>query len=306
MRHVATLDNSPACADHAAMTAPLIKDLLHDRMQSLTPTERQLASALLRDYPVPGLQSITKLAQAAGVSTPTVIRMARKLGFDGFPDMQRGLREEVSAQIRKPMAKHDSWHARASTEHILNQFAAALSANMQDTLDRLDTETFDAAARLLADPARKVFLAGGRITRSNADYLYNHLQIIRPAVTLLAQSPNVWPQYLLDMDDASVLILFDIRRYEKHILKLAELAAARGTAIVLFTDQWGSPAATLATHTLHAHVEAPSAWDSTTVILYFIEALIAEVQRLNPRSSARRIEDLEAMFDATRLFRNQG
>ena len=289
----------------AAMATPLIKDRLHDRMQDLTPTERTLASVLLRDYPVPGLQSITKLAEQAGVSTPTVIRMARKLGFDGFPDLQRALREEVSAQIRKPLAKHDSWHARASTEHVLNQFAHALSANLQDTLDRLDSASFDAVAALLSDPVRPLFLAGGRITRSNADYFYNHLQIIRPRVTLLAQSPNVWPQSLLDMDASSVLILFDIRRYEKDILTLADLAAARGAAIVLFTDQWGSPVTRVATHSFRAHVEAPSAWDSTIVLMYLVEALIAEVQRRNDAGSRARLEDLEAMFSATRLFRGK-
>jgi DNA-binding MurR/RpiR family transcriptional regulator len=240
------------------------------------------------------------------VSTPTVIRLARKLGFDGFPDLQKALREEVSASIRKPMAKHDGWVARASTQHILNEFAQSLSQNLQDTLERLDSKDFDKVAALLADPARPLFLAGGRITRSNADYFFNHLQIIRPGVTLLSQSPNVWPQYLLDMDSTAVLILFDIRRYEKHILKLGELARAKGAAIVLFTDQWGSPAASIATHTFRAHIEAPSAWDSTIVIMYLVEALIAEVQRRNQDRSRSRIEELEAMFSVTRLFRNPG
>jgi len=285
------------------VTQPLIKDLLHDKMQSLTPTERQLASALLRDYPVPGLQSITKLASEAGVSTPTVIRMARKLGFDGFPALQAALRAEVSAQIKKPMSKHESWHAKAETGHTINQFASALSANLQGALDRLDTDTFDAVAAILADPARPLFLAGGRITRSNADYFYNHLQIIRQGVTLLSQSPNVWPQYILDMDENSVLIVFDIRRYEKQLQKLADLARQRGSTIVLFTDQWGSPISKIADHTFNAHVEAPSSWDSTIVIMFYIESLIAEVQNRNFDRSRDRIEELEAMFSATKIFR---
>lgn len=285
------------------MSDPLIKDLLHDNMQSLTPTERQLASTLLRDYPVPGLQSITKLAEEAGVSTPTVIRMARKLGFDGFPGMQAALRSEVSAQIKKPMSKHESWHAGAEVGHTINRFAAALSANLQGALDRLDTGTFDTVAHILADPERALFLAGGRITRSNADYFYNHLQIIRPTVTLLSQSPNVWPQYILDMDESSVLIVFDIRRYEKHLQKLADLARQRGSTIVLFTDQWGSPISATADHVFNAHVEAPSSWDSTIVIMFYIEALIAEVQNRNFDHSRERIEELEGMFSETKIFR---
>ena len=285
------------------MTGHLIKDLLHDNMQSLTPTERQLASALLRDYPVPGLQSITKFADEAEVSTPTVIRMARKLGFDGFPALQAALRAEVSDQIKKPMSKHAGWHTNADVGHTINQFAASLSANVQASLERLDTQTFDTVAGLLADPDRALFLAGGRITRSNADYFYNHLQIIRPEVTLLAQSPNVWPQYILDMNEHSILIVFDIRRYEKHLHKLAELALKKGSTIILFTDQWGSPISQIATHTFHAQVEAPSAWDSTIVIMFYLEALIAEAQNRSFDSSRARIETLEAMFSQTKIFR---
>ena len=282
----------------------VLKDTLRKTMDELTPSERQVASVLLKDYPVAGLQSITRLASASAVSTPTVIRMARKLGFDGFVDMQEALREELAAQIKKPISKHDAWHEEAGQEHTINRFAGAVTANLRHTLERLDMATFDAVAALLADAARPVYLAGGRITRSNADYFYNHLQIIRPNVSLLSQSANVWPQYLLDMNDASVLILFDIRRYEKDLQKLASLARERGSTIILFTDQWGSPIGKLADHSFNVMVEAPSAWDSTIAIMFIVEALIAEVQNNSWDSTRERIEELESMFSATRLFRN--
>lgn len=282
----------------------LIKDLLQKELHRLTPSERRLATVLLQDYPVPGLQSITRLATDAQVSTPTVIRMARKLGFDGFPGLQAALREEVSAQIKKPMSKHEAWHVNASTEHTINRFAKALSFNLQSSLETLDTATFDQAAALLARPELGVYLAGGRITRSNADYFYNHLQIIRPGVTLLSGSENVWPQYLLDMGAESVLILFDIRRYEKNLQRLAALAKDRGCRIILFTDQWGSPIGNIADHSFRALVEAPSSWDSTMVIMFYIEALIAEVQNRIGTESHERIEQLEGMFGMTRIFRN--
>ncbi|SFP17978.1 MurR/RpiR family transcriptional regulator [Tranquillimonas alkanivorans] len=286
-------------------TAPvLVKQMIRSSMETLTPSERQLADVLLRDYPVAGLQSITRLASAAGVSTPTVIRMARKLGFDGFPDLQERLREEVSEQIKKPISKRDPWQTRAGDEHVLNLFGRAVSENLHHTLDRLDPEVFDRVAALLADTSRDVYLVGGRITRSNADYLFNHLQIIRPNVTLLSQSANVWPQYLLDMDARSILIVFDIRRYESDLQKLARLAADRGCDIVLFTDQWGSPVGKVTDLVFNAQVEAPSSWDSTIAIMLIVEALVAEVQTARWEESRERIEELESMFGATRLFRN--
>jgi DNA-binding MurR/RpiR family transcriptional regulator len=282
----------------------IVKDLLRNSVEELTRSERQLAAILLRDYPVAGLQSITKLATAAEVSTPTVIRMARKLGFDGFPDMQAALRDEVSAQMRKPMSKRDGWVTVAADSHIITQFAEAISANLRHTLDRLDPKIFDAVAKVLADPKRTIYLAGGRITRSNADYFYNHLQIIRPGVTLLSQSPNVWPQYLLDMNKRSVLILFDIRRYEKDLHRLAQLAHDRGSTIILLTDQWGSPIGKIADYCFNGLVEAPSSWDSTIALMFIVEALIAEIQNRRGDDSRERIEELEGMFSATRIFRS--
>ncbi|WP_375687007.1 MurR/RpiR family transcriptional regulator [Pseudooceanicola sp. LIPI14-2-Ac024] len=284
--------------------APIVKDRIHALRAELTASERQLANVLLKDYPVAGLQSVTRLAAAAGVSTPTVIRMARKLGFDGFPALQDALREEAAAQIREPIARREAWTAGGDEGHVLNRFAAAVTANLRMTLDRIDPEGFDRVAALLSDPARKIHIAGGRITRSNADYLFNHLQIIRPDVTLLSQSANVWPQYILDMGPETVLVLFDIRRYEADLQRLAELVRARGATVVLFTDQWGSPISSVAEHVFNAPVEAPSSWDSTIALMLLVEALIAEVQAASWDSAKDRIEALEQMFSATKLFRS--
>ncbi|WP_299083166.1 MurR/RpiR family transcriptional regulator [uncultured Ruegeria sp.] len=288
-----------------ATVAKIVKQRIQDELDGLTRSERQLASILLQDYPMAGLQSITKLAAAAQVSTPTVIRMARKLGFDGFPDMQDALREEVAAQIKKPISKRDDWADDDEAEHPITRFAQAVWTNMRHTLERLDKEMFNAVAQLLADTERPLYVVGGRITRSNADYLYNHMQIIRPNVTMLGNSANVWPQYLLDMGETSVLVIFDIRRYEAHLEKLAQVASSRGVTVVLFTDQWGSPIGKTADYTFHALVEAPSSWDSTIALQLISETLIAEVQEARWEESKERIEELERFFSSTRIFRSQ-
>lgn len=281
----------------------IVKERIQDLADALTPAERQLSDSLLSDYPMAGLQSITRVANAAGVSTPTVIRLARKLGFDGFPEMQSALREEASAQIRSPIVKRDAWAGETEGASFFHSYASATFANLRDTIDRLNPETFDAIAARLSDRKTVLYLAGGRITRSNADYLFNHLQIIRPAVTLMDNSPNVWPQYLLDMDERATLILFDIRRYENDLVRLAKQAKEQGATLVLFTDQWGSPISRVADHVINASVEVPSSWDSTLAINLVAEALLAEVQNRMWDDARDRIERLEDMFRATRLFR---
>ena len=282
----------------------IVKDILNDCMEELTHCERQVASILLTDYPVAGMRSITALASIANVSTPTVVRLAKKLGFDGFSKMQEALREEVSAQIKKPISKYDSWTSDSSKEHISHQFADNVASNLRHTLNKLGQKKFDEVAELLGDTSRNVFLVGGRITRSNADYFFNHLQIIRSKVALLSESSNVWPQYILDMNENSIIVIFDIRRYEKDLQKLAKLVNERGCTIVLFTDQWGSPISKYTDYTFKSLVEVPSSLDSTIAITFIIEALLAQIQNQSWESSKGRIENLEEMFGITKLFRS--
>jgi len=286
-------------------TAPYltVAERIRDKFDSLTRAERQLANAMLENYPVSGLGSITAVAEASGVSTPTVARMAKKLGFGGFPDLQATLRTELEATISNPIAKHDHWAESAPDTHILNRFAGAVMENMRQTLRQIDPETFNAVTALLSDQNRAVHVVGGRITRSLADYFFTHMQVIRSGVTQVASNSNTWPHYVLNMEEDDVLVAFDIRRYERDILRLADMATAKGVTLVLFTDQWGSPAAKHAKHSFHSRIEVPSAWDSSVVILFIVEAMIAAVQTATWDETKDRMKTLEELFDQTRMFR---
>lgn len=280
-----------------------LDEQLRAALPDLTRAERQLATHVLSHYPVAALGSITILAKAAQVSTPTVVRLAQKLGYKGYPDFQAALRGEVEAMLVSPLAKHDRWAGGVPDTHILNRFADAVMANLQATLGQIDHAEFDAAARLLADPARHVFAMGGRITHSMADYFTSLMTIVRPQVTLLSDSSSTWQPALLDMQAGDVLLVFDIRRYENAVLQVTEMAKERGAEIVLITDRWISPASAHARHTLACHIEAPSAWDSNVSLMVLVETLLAAVQDLTWDVTEGRMKRLEELYARTRFFR---
>ncbi len=280
-----------------------VSDIIQDNFNILTRAERQLANTLLENYPVTGLKSITRLAENADVSTPTVVRMAQKLGFSGFPELQNALRDELEATISNPIAKHDQWSEHAPDTHILNRFADAVIDNMRQTLNQLSPDEFDATCALLADRKRSVHVVGGRITHALADYLFTHLQVIRENVTHLPPNSNIWPHYVLNMKPGDVLVIFDIRRYEQDLINLADMAKASDVTIILYTDQWGSPVAKSAKHRFNIRIEAPSAWDSSVVTLFLLEATIAAVETKIWGVTKGRMKHLETLFDKTKLFR---
>ena len=280
-----------------------VSDMITAGYESMTRAEKQLANSLLDNYPVSGLGSITTVAEAAGISTPTVVRMVQKLGFKGFTDFQSRLHQELEATISNPITKHERMAPNAPGAHILNRFADAVMSNMRQTLGAIEPADFDSAAKLVGDRKRSVYLAGGRITGALAEYFFTHLQVIRPGVTRMSTSPSGWPHYVLNMSKGDVLILFDIRRYERELEALARTASEVGVEIVLFTDSWGSPIGKYATHAFRIHIEAPSAWDSSVVTLLVVEALIEAVQSSNWDKTRERMSILENLFETTPLFR---
>ncbi|CUK06714.1 DNA-binding transcriptional regulator HexR [Ruegeria denitrificans] len=282
-----------------------VTDRLLAHRDKMTPSERQLISVLLDDYPMAGLGSITELASAASVSTTTVARMLQKTGFDGYPQFQAALRGEVKEMISGPIAKRDVWQNDLPEEHILNRYSQQTLANQKRTIDEVDPTEFDSFCNMLSDPDRRIFITGGRITGTLAQYLYLHLQMIRPDVRLLPFAAS-WTHDLLDVRKGDVLIALDVRRYENSTMLIGQLCQEREAEIVLFTDQWRSPIHRLAKHTFTARIAVPSAWDSMAAIVMLLECVIAEVQERLWDSVKERTDELEQAFDRTKLFRKFG
>jgi len=286
-----------------AIAEQTISDRIHGVLDALTRAERQLAQSVLENYPASGLGPLTALAKDAAVSVPTVARMVQKLGYKSYSEFQAALREELRAKVKTPVAKHDTWAEAAPSGHILNRFTDAVIDNIRLTLGQIDPDAFDHACDLMTNQDHHLYIVGGRITHTLAEYLFLHMQVIRPNVTHVQSTSNTWPHYLLNAKEGDVFVIFDVRRYENNTLKLAELAHQRKAKIVLMTDQWRSPVHQLATVCLSNRIVVPSAWDSATTIMLLLETMISSIQTFNWSQTKARMEELEDMFDQTKLFR---
>lgn len=286
--------------DHAE-PPPTIEDRMRAALPDLTRAERQAASHILSHFPMSALGSITALARAADVSSPTVVRLVQKLGFRGYTEYQSALRAEVARLLTAPLTLPEG--VREASAHPLQGFAAQVVANIDATIAQIPPREFLGAAALLADTSRRVTVMGGRLTHAHGDYFATLLRVIRADVSFLADVLTDWQQALLDLAPGDVAVIFDIRRYEANAVHFAEMAAAQGAEVVLVTDRWMSPAAGHARHVLACAVEVPAAWDSTASILVVIEALLAQVQgRLADQVQAR-LNRLEDLFARTKVFR---
>ena len=278
-----------------------IEERMRAALASLTRAERQAATHILSHFPMSALGSITTMARAAEVSSPTIVRLVQKLGFRGYSDYQAALRQAVEQLLVAPLSLPGG--AREPPAHPIQPFAAQVVSNIEATLGQIPAHDFNGAAVLLADPARRVSVMGGRLTHAHALYMATLLRVIRPDVSCLSDHLADWQQALLDLRAGDVVVIFDIRRYEVGAVHLAELATAQGAEVVLLADRWLSPAAAHARYTLPCHIGMPAAWDSTATLMVVVEALLTQVQGHVPDQVQGRLNRLEDIFARTRIFR---
>lgn len=273
-----------------------VAEMIQRRLNLLTASERKPASVLLGNYPVVGLENLATFAKRADVSHPTILRFIAKLGYAGYAEFQAALRSELEARLKSPLAKHYPDDAEpAEGDDFLAHYAEAVRDNIRQSVASLPRAEFEGALKLLEDTGNTLYLLGGRITDPVASYAYVHLRMLRSRVRHVSGPPVSWSEHILEMDRRTVLLLFDIRRYQKDLARFAEQAADRGARIVLFTDNWLSPIASRAEHILAARIKVPSSWDSVGAMVTLVEALIGALSNRNWNKLEGRIRTLEKM-----------
>lgn len=271
--------------EHAAAS---VAERTADLLASLSRAERQVGRVLLSDYPSAGLSTVAGLAQQAHVSPPTVLRFAQSLGFSGFAEMQKLLRDELTASSSGPLRRLARRAESGSTREVLLRHAADQSAVALDSLGRVPEHSYEATVALLTDPAKRVVTVGGRFSQLLARHLGMHLKQLRPGVRMIDDPYGGDLGTLIDLGQRDVVVLFDFHRYQSSALELAGIARRRGAHLVLVTDGFDCPATPMADIVLNVSSTTVQVFQSMTAAFMLTEQLVhLVVERLGEPAATR-------------------
>ena len=110
-----------------------VEERARSAFAAMTAAEKKTARAFLGHYPSAGLAPVAEFARIAGTSAPTVLRFVARLGFSGYPDFQRALREEIREGRLSPLEKSDPASLPATTgSSYLRALVADMGANLSE------------------------------------------------------------------------------------------------------------------------------------------------------------------------------
>lgn len=206
--------------------------------QGLTPTERQLADAVLslgervQDY------SIKELARAASCSVATVHRLCRKVGVEGFKELKVEMaRSTARGRLQGAVDINFPFSAGWGPRRVATSLESLYVATLEETLDLLDMDSLARASELVAR-ARQVDIYTESHNLYPANMFLDRLLSIGKAGTC-HENYERQVRTALASDQGHVAILISYSGYSSLISSILPVLAERSVPSVLV----GTPAA---------------------------------------------------------------
>ena len=170
-----------------------------------------------------------EVAEKAQTHESTVVRLAQKLGYRGYPDLRNDLRRDEGS------ASNGAALMRSESGYHLDEFIRDEVAAFNALSRFVSQEDLDAAARTLHS-TQTVYLLSSNDERPTLELLARRLRRLGMTVVSLRPSPKDLAERFVSFNDTSTLIGFALREAPTQLSTLVAEAARRGGKTILITD----------------------------------------------------------------------
>jgi DNA-binding MurR/RpiR family transcriptional regulator len=240
-------------------------------LPSFSESEAEVARWILRDPRRLLRLSMSEVADACKVSDTTVLRCARRAGFQGYTDLKLAIAQDTITEteiIQGEVGPQDD----AATV-IRTVFATSAQA-LSDTQALLDSDALDTVVAAL-DSARAVSIAGVGTSSLVAQTLYQRLA----RLGIRADAPtDVQLQFMHSsaLSRGDVLVAISRTGVTKDIVTIAQQVSRKGGTVVCLTGNARSPLALesdiVLVATSHGYRSEPMAW--LVAMLTLVDAVL--------------------------------
>ncbi|MFZ4719099.1 MAG: MurR/RpiR family transcriptional regulator [Ilumatobacteraceae bacterium] len=258
----------------------------------LTPAERRVAEVVLTQPQLVAFGTVAELAESAGSGAATVVRLASKLGYDGFTGLQSAVQHALARQLR-PAAERI--REPAATDALGRHLDLELD-NVASTLRGVEPAALDDLVSHLAALESDVFVLSGDASRGVALQLAGDLHALRSGVQAIEGNEVAVRRTVGQLRPTDVVLVLDLRRYDKWVVDAATAARERGVWLAAITDSLLSPLASLADRTFTVAAAGGGPFDSHVGTLALANIAVASVADRLRAHATERLDAAEAAW----------
>ncbi len=195
--------------------------------------------------------SAARVAEITDVSHSTVVRTAQALGFEGFPDFQAALQEQLMGQLNS--AGVAQLGARKLVGELVEQDPTSIGAvlqrvmltdarNIENLVPQIPLVDFEQAVHWLIDSPH-VYIIGLRASAPMALNFGMSLRQIRESCFILQPGVGDLVDQVAGIRSGDVVFAICFGRYMRETLHVMDYARRVGAHLITITDTPLSPAA---------------------------------------------------------------
>jgi DNA-binding MurR/RpiR family transcriptional regulator len=220
---------SPARADQNERVPHRCLLRLRGIYPSLKTAERKAADYLLSSPDAIEGVGVVDFSARAGCSQATVVRLAKRLGYEGYPELRQDFR------LPQPPVAYRDIHPRDPPEVVLRKVFSNSVQALQDTLAAVDPAQYRRSVEALVTARSLAFFGLGNAAVVAREAYHKFLRIGVPCHT--AEDPDLQLILLRNhLTRGDVMVAISYSGESKPILAAVRVARRRGIRVLAITN----------------------------------------------------------------------
>ena len=268
--------------------------LISERFPQLTKSEKRIANYLNQNQDEAAFLSAGEIAARLQLSEATMVRFARTLGFDNYPDMRVALQDNFRQRLTHSARLRSRLDDLRAGGDIFERLVASEIDYLTESLQTIDRNALNAAVELLRTHPR-VFVFGLGPSLSLVDLLEIRLTRSARQVIPLNSSGREKLEPMLLMNSSDLLIAIGFFNLTPNLQMVLEYANQHKTPVILLTDTLGPMVGDKADIVLAARRGPVSSFHSLTVPMTIINALLLALTAADQEKVMTNLDKLDQL-----------
>jgi DNA-binding MurR/RpiR family transcriptional regulator len=285
----------------ARAAQPTILTQIADAFDNLPAEIRKAARYVTDNRNEVAFRSMRSVARSAGVSPPTMVRLAKSLGFDGYDKLRAAFQDQIETRPQSLLARAQMVRAasRSSWMDGIQHLVDGELASIRACVAGLQEGDLERVAGLFSR-ARRIYVAGLRGMYPAAFFFHYSACTFSDKTVLVDGVGATHLDAISGVGGADVAMVFTCQPYAKETMRAARYAHGRGAKLIAITDSTVSPAARLASIVFKVNANASTLLSSAAANMLVSQVLAAVFFAANGRSAVaalRRTDEQAALLD---------
>ena len=278
--------------------------ILQEKEPAFSKGQKRIARYITDSYDKAAFMTANRLGKTVGVSESTVVRFAVDLGFDGYPSMQKAMREMVLNRLTS-VQRIEVANNRFGDQDVVSMVLHSDMEKLRQTSETVSREEFNTAVDAILK-AKRIYILGVRSVAPLANFLGHYLNYMFNNVHVISGfSAGEMFEKIVGVNSEDVIIAFSFPRYSASTTKGARYCRSAGATVVGITDSKASPLGQCCDHVLLAKSDMVSLVDSLVAPLSLVNALIVAIAAKREKELSQTFANLERIWDEYDVYEKQ-